>query len=863
MPESTCLHIQDQEAGPIRVVDIPWISVRIGRAAFCEVRLSSDDLADEACRLYRRGRSWHLVPVGSKGKIMVEGRSVNAACPVPFDVPFRVGNHCLTIRQDRTVDPDWQMYPAHVAEHRERSAPLAEEVRSQWHRAEPTTPVFNSQSLIDRSLKPEYRPYRGANGPDPVSEYSTGASVKDRWETRWRAVGAELKARGARAAAKPDTNGPDLRAGFDPVPLKEASVPLTQPCAPARAEQPRPPTPPILNATTVESPWTSLGSESDEPGPPSPQFSERPPVADQQTQELGLSPMSRHLDELSDSDSTPITASQCNPTPAAAAATKIDVPGQDVDTSAQPASHLEQIEAGPAENQIADGLPETTDQIAIAPNTFTNHESSFEEPVQPALRQTKAARQALPSRKRTFQEPHQAEPDGAKRAVNRSRKNAEGKRAAVAEAKTDGRPARPLTANASGPDSASKSPQVPSAKDILATHETRRTTPRTGPPTVRPRAAFARNSRTRARPTGPAGLGSRPARGGICRGCRAGQRHPVVAVDKRLLQRRRHDGSLARRRSNRPAQSASGISHAAWRHLDSFHRAKPAHWAIFMSLIEPGQEPSTSEVAALSSRALAVSPLNPTARLTLAQLEEPAGDTAVSVRSLGLSRDAASLSWCARRLLAAGNKEEALVLYNKAFNVLMLSEPSHSAMPRFSEDPAVPRYLLPGEERVRDVLRELLASNKWSFHEWSAALPKNAPSVLAAARLLKEEGRSEADALFDSIADAPRSLEGSPSAIAITLAARAEALALKSRWKESEQMYRDAIGLMDNETIKRSWWFNLADIELRLDDETQWHRAMKAALAVSPSDDISRRATEIQRTNSGRGVARPTNARAN
>ena len=294
-----------------------------------------------------------------------------------------------------------------------------------------------------------------------------------------------------RAAAKPDTNGPDLRAGFDPVPLKEASVPLTQPCATGSRRAARPPTPPILNATTVESPWTSLGSESDEPGPPSPQFSERPPVADQQTQELGLSPMSRHLDELSDSDSTPITASQCNPTPAAAAATKIDVPGQDVDTSAQPASHLEQIEAGPAENQIADGLPETTDQIAIAPNTFTNHESSFEEPVQPALRQTKAARQALPSRKRTFQEPHQAEPDGAKRAVNRSRKNAEGKRAAVAEAKTDGRPARPLTANASGPDSASKSPQVPSAKDILATHETRRTTPRTGPPTVRPRAAFA------------------------------------------------------------------------------------------------------------------------------------------------------------------------------------------------------------------------------------------------------------------------------------------------------------------------------------------------------------------------------------
>ena len=30
MPESICLHIQDRESGPIRVVEIPWISVRIG-----------------------------------------------------------------------------------------------------------------------------------------------------------------------------------------------------------------------------------------------------------------------------------------------------------------------------------------------------------------------------------------------------------------------------------------------------------------------------------------------------------------------------------------------------------------------------------------------------------------------------------------------------------------------------------------------------------------------------------------------------------------------------------------------------------------------------------------------------------------
>ncbi len=111
MPESTCLHIQDRESGPIRVVEIPWISVRIGRAAHCEVRLTEDDLAEEACRLYRRGRSWHLVPVASKSPILLDGRPVDASCPLPFDVPFRVGHYCLTLRQDRAAEPDWGMYP--------------------------------------------------------------------------------------------------------------------------------------------------------------------------------------------------------------------------------------------------------------------------------------------------------------------------------------------------------------------------------------------------------------------------------------------------------------------------------------------------------------------------------------------------------------------------------------------------------------------------------------------------------------------------------------------------------------------------------------------------------------------------------
>ena len=97
MPESTCLHIQGRESGPIRVVELPWISVRIGRAAYCEVQLAEHDLAEEACRLQRRGRSWHLVPVAARSPVLLEGRPVDGACPLPFDVPFSIGPYCLTL----------------------------------------------------------------------------------------------------------------------------------------------------------------------------------------------------------------------------------------------------------------------------------------------------------------------------------------------------------------------------------------------------------------------------------------------------------------------------------------------------------------------------------------------------------------------------------------------------------------------------------------------------------------------------------------------------------------------------------------------------------------------------------------------
>ena len=106
MTESTCLHIQDHESGPIRVVELPWISVRIGRASHCEVRLAGTDLPQELCRLQRRGESWRLLPTSPNSPIFLEGRTPGRPTPhyrliFPF-VSGRIASHYVTTKLSQT-----------------------------------------------------------------------------------------------------------------------------------------------------------------------------------------------------------------------------------------------------------------------------------------------------------------------------------------------------------------------------------------------------------------------------------------------------------------------------------------------------------------------------------------------------------------------------------------------------------------------------------------------------------------------------------------------------------------------------------------------------------------------------------------
>ncbi len=50
---------------------------------------------------------------------------------------------------------------------------------------------------------------------------------------------------------------------------------------------------------------------------------------------------------------------------------------------------------------------------------------------------------------------------------------------------------------------------------------------------------------------------------------------------------------------------------------------------------------------------------------------------------------------------------------------------------------------------------------------------------------------------------------------------------------------------MPDEAIRRSWWMNLADIELRLNDEPKRLQALEAAKNADSNDEITKRAMDF------------------
>ncbi len=180
MPETACLHIQSHESDPIRVVELPGVSVRIGRGSYCEVRLPEPSLAEEECHLRRRGSTWHLVPVASPCAITIEGRAVERPRPLPYGMPLRAGDHWLTLRPVGASPPEWGHAQAPTAIEVPSVAALAPEVPRPVPQREP-----------------------GPGGTDDADHLASWRSRQEsllrasqeekRWEARWKAVGEKLR----------------------------------------------------------------------------------------------------------------------------------------------------------------------------------------------------------------------------------------------------------------------------------------------------------------------------------------------------------------------------------------------------------------------------------------------------------------------------------------------------------------------------------------------------------------------------------------------------------------------------------------------------------------------------------------------
>jgi tetratricopeptide (TPR) repeat protein len=128
--------------------------------------------------------------------------------------------------------------------------------------------------------------------------------------------------------------------------------------------------------------------------------------------------------------------------------------------------------------------------------------------------------------------------------------------------------------------------------------------------------------------------------------------------------------------------------------------------------------------------------------------------------------------------------------------------------------------------------------------------------------VLRERGDADAERALDAaVAEVEAPAEPGP-ALALHLAARAEALALRSRWQDAEEHYRRAVELMPDDSVRRSWYVNLADLELRLNDEPRRRRALEAARGLARNDEISRRVNDLLKAFGGRAeiTARPAPA---
>jgi len=846
MAKPACLHIQDRAWGPIRVMEVPWLTTRIGGAARCEVKLLDQELLGEVCRLERRDGQWRLVATGGEVEIEVNGQIVMGSVAIDLDVPFRVGSSVLTLRSDRASQPDWAMHE------RQRPTALAGELRG---------------------LKPP----RLERTAFKAARYRPAAPASSRYTPR--TAGA--------------------------LPLGQTRVPRTVKTRPHPVPKPQPPSASLARGTRPE---PNLVSEpATPPRSPLPKFDDRLRIASLRTdapdKATGLSARIQALD-LESFDLAGLATGMVKPTPAPSAEVAVEAkvgpeaesasgddtsriktpeqpPADDgpIETCREPAQEAaasgvieEAAASGVIEQAVASGVIE---EASLAPAQGVVEGASRPEEAEPEAEPLVAVEEViardqcerrlasetgstsqlkpLDSGRLTVESETQAQESRGARAEDSGRltvvleTRAQGSRVGcererpLAIRRSDERAEADSRARGVRGDS-----DWPSVRDVMASYQR---VSRVGKPASKSRQDRSRSNAERAvelpAPTeirAPDSLALPASLAGVpllllalFLGVGGGVAGWIWAVDSGAA------GLTGSWLMVPPEARRGKLPNTALPAGSSWLTTTSRHLALYA--LAASQDAAPDDPRPDVEPALTVAPLDPTARLLRARLRSIEREASLSEFDLGLPRDSIALATSARRLVDTGRLEPARALYSKAI-ALAAGHRAAAETPVWSPDPDVQRFLLPGESRVRFILNEMIQATGWKPAEWIPVLPTEPLALVAASRMLAEVDGEQARSLLEQV------VKSSESSEAIREAARAEALALLRRYGDAQEAYRRAIAHEPEGAVKRLYWFNLADLARLLDDERGRHAALDRAMAVQTADLVSRRAVAARRSNS-------------
>ncbi len=301
----------------------------------------------------------------------------------------------------------------------------------------------------------------------------------------------------------------------------------------------------------------------------------------------------------------------------------------------------------------------------------------------------------------------------------------------------------------------------------------------------------------------------------------------------------------------RPDQSASPvidpslIPRGGWIFSTATHLSA---WAVALERADDGENHS-EDVRSLLASAREASPLGARAHFNVETVASPA-NTAIDPNDfseIGRTRDIVSLISTGRRLREAGKLDSSIRAYRSALELALKADQNGLEPPNFDESPQVRRYALPHEPLVALVVRDMAEQGDWTPSQWNSALPTSATASWVASKVLaKLRRKTEADALADL---AIRQGESDPLPgydPAEQRASRAEGLAYRGRWTDAIEQYRLAIDQVEDDTTRRAWWLNLAELARLNNDDAAQLRAIEAARSADIVDEITQRARKYQ-----------------